>query len=65
MNEKFILVNWPESQQFMDCKNSYFCDDFKVESSTYFVIEDLYKLGKEHPNLYGKELEKLLEKEQK
>ncbi len=48
--QKYILVDWPEIQDFMDDPNYlqevYFAVD--KESSIYFVPEDMYydKMGK-------------------
>lgn len=56
---KYIKVYWPESQQFIGCSEAYFvdCDT----SSTYFVEESLYEFGKKNPNVYGEDLDQLLE----
>ena len=60
METKYILVNWPDSQQFMNCEHAYFSGDFRLDDSTYFVREDLYELGINNPDLYDEELDTLL-----
>ena len=54
---KFVIVEWSESQQFIGCTDAYFSDDRKLQDSTYFVEENLYLFGREHPDLFGDELE--------
>lgn len=53
---KYILVTWPECQQFMGCTNAHFCMDEKLPDSSYFVEEELYNAGCK-TGLYGEELE--------
>jgi hypothetical protein len=47
MNSNFILVTWPESQTYIGAPHSYFSDDKNLPDSSYFVREDVYKLGEE------------------
>jgi len=61
MEEKYILVIWPESQQFMGCENAFFSDSEKLGSSAYFVEESLYNKGMRNPDVYGEDLNKLEE----
>ena len=41
---KYILVEWPESQYFMGQKNCYYCNsEDKQLNQALFVPEDIYK----------------------
>lgn len=43
MNEDYyILVQWPESQDFIGVEGAYFCDHEDLGSSAYFVRKDVY-----------------------
>lgn len=47
MNDKYVIVTWPESQYFLGRSDCHLiCDDIgmnKYGSSAYFVPEKVYK----------------------
>ena len=58
--EKYILVEWPESQMLMEHERFNEClfvqdidGHVEVESSTYTCLEDLYKKISNTDRLYG------------
>lgn len=40
--EIFILVEWPNSQFYINSRYAYFLNDEKLGDSTYFVRKDFY-----------------------
>lgn len=54
MSEKYILVNWPESQKFVDhdrfdeCLICHSINDKECAPNTYMVPEDLYNEVNDH-----------------
>jgi len=57
LKDSFVIVTWPESQEFMDKKNCFLINDSKgyelFGPSAYFVRADIYKkhlLNKSYDN---------------
>ena len=40
--KKYILVEWPESQEFMEMEGVVLANDESFGSSAYFVPEEIY-----------------------
>ena len=45
---KYYLIEWPESQYYMDREDCFLVDDENLGSSTYAVPFDIY--DREHTN---------------
>lgn len=65
MKQRYILVTWPESQQFMDHERfneCLFVQDIdghtEVGSSAYMIPEDIYFEYTENPLAYYEDLTK-------
>lgn len=63
--DKYIIITWPESQDFIGRKNCHLINDdegyMKYGSSAYFVREDIYQrvmFNLQHPRLSEKDVEK-------
>ena len=52
----YVLIEWPESQQFVGCNEK----TYPVDRGGYFVETDLYNIAKANPTVNGEALEAML-----
>ena len=55
--KEYILLTWPESQEFIGSEYSFFSNDEKLDSSAYFVDKKFYEFTQKFPNKHPIDLE--------